>query len=177
MHNTDKVSIEAFNELRSDVSLLRRQLFEDDISTAKNRSWVFKQKLKHNETFSDFGCLVTIRISEYQDIVREYGSNVGNRLLKQASDYMIHYMTDNHLQYEIVRYMEDNFLIFIHQLNEYEVEEEIMNMQNGMSNYKFKHRNRMFQLTCHAAVMQYIENESFSSVLEQLDEKLFESKM
>ena len=126
MHNEyemrDKECTTALNELRSDVTLLRRQLFEDDISTAKNRLWVFKEKLKNNETFSDFGFLVSVKISGYDRIVREYDPNVANRLLKQASDYMIHYMTDNHLQYEIARFMEDHFLIFMHQLNEEVVE-------------------------------------------------------
>jgi GGDEF domain-containing protein len=164
------------NALKSDINLLRKHIFIDDISMAKNPLWIFKQKLKNNETFSDFGFLVSIKISDYAKIVKEYDSNVGNRLLKQVSDYMIRYMEDNNLNYEIVRYKKGNFLIFMHDLNEDEVEEHIVNMQNGMLNYKFKHRSRMFQLGCYSAVMQYIENESFSSVLDQLDEKLFQNK-
>lgn len=35
----------------------------------------------------------------------------------------------------------------------------------------------MFQLSCHSAVMQYIEHESFASVLDALDQKLFENSM
>ncbi len=165
------------NALKSDIDLLRKHIFIDDISMAKNPLWIFKQKLNNNETFSDFGFLVSIKISDYAKIVKEYDSNVGNRLLKQVSDYMIRYMKDNNLNYEIVRYKKDNFLIFIYGLNEDEVEEHIVNMQNGMSNYKFKHRSRLFQLSFNSAVMQYIENESFSSVLDQLDEKLFENKV
>ena len=148
----------------------------DDITESKNRLWVLKQKLNNNETFNDFGFLVSIKISDYNDILKEYDSNVGNRLLKQVSDYMIRYMNDHHLHYDIVRYMEDHFLIFMYDMNEDQVEECIVNMLNGMSNYKFKHRSRMFQLACYSAVMQYIEHESFSSVLDQLDEKLFENK-
>jgi GGDEF domain-containing protein len=136
-----------------------------------------KEKLNNNETFNDFGFLVSIKISDYEKIVKEYDSNVGNRLLKQVSDYMIRYMKDNHLNSEIVRYKEDNFLIFMYDLTENEVEEHIVNMQNGMSNYKFKYRSRMFQLTFYSAIMQYIEHESFSSVLDQLDEKLFKNKI
>ncbi len=171
------VNITELNELKSDMFLLRRQLFSDDISQAKNRLWVFKHKLNNHETFNDFGFLVSIKIAEYESIVKEYDSNVGNRLLKQVSDYMIWYMKDNHLNYEIVRYVEDNFLIFMYELNENEVEEQVVNMQKGMSNYKFKHRNKMFRLTFCSAVMQYIKNESFSSVLDQLDEKLFKNKI
>lgn len=162
------------NELKTDMNLLRKQLFADDITETKNRLWVFKEKLNNNETFNDFGFLVSIKISDYESILKEYDSNVGNKLLKQVSSYMMHYMKDNHIKYEITRYMEDNFLIFMHDMNEDEVEEQIINMQNGMMNYKFKHRSKIFQLVCHTAVMQYIENESFSSVLDQLDEKLFQ---
>jgi len=179
MHNDqDKlVHIDEINAIKSEILLMHRQLFSDDISKTKNRLWVFKHKLSDHETFNDFGFLVSIKISEYEAIVKEYDSNVGNRLLKQVSNYMIEYMKDNHLNYEIVRYMEDNFLIFMYGLNEDEVEEQVVNMEKGMSNYKFKYRNKMFRLTFYSAVMQYIKNESFSSVLDQLDEKLFQNKM
>jgi len=178
MHNEKEIMDKEYridlNELKADMNLLRKQLFSDDITETKNRLWVFKEKLNNNETFNDFGFLVSIKISDYAGILKEYDPNVSNKLLKQVSNYMMHYMNDNHIKYEIARYMEDNFLIFMHNLNEDEVEEQIINMQNGMSNYKFKHRSRMFQLICYSAVMQYIENESFSSVLDQLDDKLFQ---
>jgi len=178
MHNDKEtlVSITEINDLKHDIRLLREQLFSDDISKTKNRLWVFKQKLNNNETFNDFGFLVSIKISDYDKIVGEYDSNVGNKLLKQVSDYMMHYMKNNQLKYEMVRYKEDNFLIFLDNMNEEKVKEHVRDMQNGMSNYKFKHRSRVFQLICYAAVMQYIENESFTSVLDQLDDKLFQNK-
>lgn len=165
------------NELKTDINLLRNQLYTDDITESKNRLWVFKEKLNNTETFNDFGFMVSIKISNYDAILKEYEPNVTNKLLKQVSNYMILYMKDNHLNYEIVRYMEDNFLIFMYGLNEETIEEHILNMQYGMSNYKFKHRSKMFNLTFYSAVMQYIKNESFSSVLDQLDEKLFETKV
>ena len=177
MHNEsvvmDKECRMDLDELKKNMHLLRKQLFSDDITECKNRLWLLKEKLNNNETFNDFGFLVSIKISDYDKIVSEYDSNVGNRLLKQVSDYMLRYMKDNHINCEIVRYSEDNFLIFMYDQNEEDVESHIVNMQNGMSNYKFKHRNRMFHLTCDTAVMQYIEHESFASVLDQLDEKLF----
>jgi len=180
MHNEkeimDKECRIDLNELKTDMGLLRTQLFSDDITETKNRLWLFKQKLYNNETFNDFGFLISMKISDYDSILKEYDSNVGNKLLKQVSNYMLHYMKDNHLKYEIVRYMDDNFLIFMHDLNEDQVEEHISNIQNGMSNYKFKHRSKIFQLISNSAVMQYIENESFSSVLDQLDDKLFQIK-
>ena len=175
MHNdTDKfIDISEFNAVKSDILLLRKLLFSDDITEAKNRLWIFKHKLSNQETFNDFGFLVSIRISEYSTILKEYDANVGNKLLRLVSDFMIDYMKEHQRDHEIVRYTEDNFLIFMHGMNEDEVEEQVANMQKEMSNYTFKQRNKVFQLTFYSAVMQYIKNESFSSVLDQLDEKLF----
>ncbi len=175
MHNNiDKlIDIAELNTVKSDISLLRELLFSDDITETKNRLWIFKHKLSNQEIFNDFGFLVSIRISEYSAILKEYDSNVGNKLLKLVSDFMIDYMKEHQQDHEIVRYTEDNFLIFMYGMNEDEVEEQIANMQKEMSNYTFKHRNKVFQLTFYSAVMQYIKNESFSSVLDQLDEKLF----
>jgi GGDEF domain-containing protein len=179
MHNEHETIVNEghidLNELKNSMHLLRRQLFSDDITECKNRLWLLKEKLNNNETFNDFGFLVSIRILDYDKIVKEYGPNVGNRLLKQVSDYMIRYMKDHYINFDIVRYNEDNFLIFIYDLNAEQIEEQMVNMQNGMSNYKFKHRSSMFHLTFHFAVMQYIVNESFTSVLDALDQKLFEN--
>ncbi len=174
-NDLDKMT--AIPELKSEMKLLRQNIFSDDISKTKNRLWVFKDKLSDHHTFNDFGYLVSIRISDYVAILKEYDSNVANKLLKQVSDYMIEYMKENHLNFEIVRYMEDNFLIFIYGLSEEKVEEHVVNMQSGMLNYKFKQRHKVFNLTFYFSVMQYIKNESFSSVLDQLDEKLFLNKL
>ncbi len=178
MHNeNDKlVTITELNEIKSEMLLLRKQLYSDDITQTNNRLWMFKHKLNNFETFQDFGFLVSIKISGYASIVKEYDENVGNKLLKLVSDYMLHYMKEHHIDHEIVRYHEDNFLIFIYDLNEEEVEQVVLNMHKSMENYKFKHRNKMFNLFFYSAVMQYIKNESFSSVLDQLGEKLFDNK-
>ena len=179
MHNDKETfaNINEINDLKHSMRLLSEQLYSDDITKAKNRLWVFKEKLNNNETFNDFGFLVSLKVSDYDKIVGEYNANVGNKLLKQVSNYIIHYMKNNHMKYEVVRYIEDNFLIFMDNINEEEVKELTRDIQNGMSNYKFKHRSRMFHLICNCAVMQYIENESFSSVLDQLDDILFQNKI
>ena len=175
--DSDRDYMKELNILRFAMDTLRRQLFSDDISKSKNRLWIFKEMLNNNETFNDRGFLISIKISDYKKIVHEYDTNISNRLLKQVSDYMIAYLDQKHCQYEIVRYSEDNFLIFMHELNENEVGEHLSNMQNEMSNYSFKQGSRVFSLNFNTAVMQYIENEPFASVLDQLDNKLFENSL
>lgn len=172
MHSSNNELTE-IQDVKSSLELFRKQLFSDDITKSKNRLWIYKHKLSDHDTFNDFGYLVSIKISDYDSILKEYDSNVANKLLNLVSNYMIDYMKENHLKFEIVRYVEDNFLIFIHDLNEEEVKNQIVNMQKSMTNYKFKHRHKVFNLSFYFAVMQYIKNESFSSVLDQLDEKLF----
>jgi len=174
--NNELETMTEIKNIKSSFDVFRSQLFSDDITKSKNRLWIYKNKLSDHDTFNDFGFLVSINISGYDAILKEYDTNVGNKLLKLVSDYMMEYMESYHLKFEIVRYCEDNFLIFIHELNEEGVEEYIVNMQKSMSNYKFKQRHKVFNLRFYFAVMQYIKNESFSSVLDQLDEKLYLTK-
>lgn len=175
--NNELKTITEMPDLKLEMKLLKQNLFSDDITKSKNRLWIYKNKLSDHDTFNEFGYLVSIKISDYHAIFKEYDSNVANKLLKLVSDYIIVYMKENHLNFEIVRYSEDNFLIFIYELNEEKVEEHIVNIQKSMSNYRFKHRHKVFNLTFYFAVMQYVKSESFSSVLDQLDEKLFLNKI
>lgn len=166
-------AITKIDDMQTNIDMFRKQLFSDDITQCKNRLWIFKHKLSDHDTFNDFGFLVSIKITDFEAIHKEYDSNVTNKLLKLVSEFIIEYMKENHLVYEIVRYKTNNFLIFMHDLNEKKVEEHIINIQRSMSNYRFKHRHKVFNLTFDFAVMQYVKSESFSSVLDQLDEKLF----
>ena len=175
--NNKLETITEIHNMQSSLDLFRKQLFSDDITKCKNRLWIYKHKLSDQDTFNDFGFLVSLKISDYDIISKEYDSNVANKLLKLVSDYMIEYMKENNLKFEIVRYREDNFLIYMDELNEEEVEDHLVNIQESMSNYKFKQRHKVFNLTFSFAVMQYIKNESFTSVLDQLDEKLFLNKL
>ena len=165
------------SEIKSDLDLFRTQLFSDDITNSKNRLWIFKNKLSDHDTFNDFGYLVSLKISDFDVILKEYESNVANKLLKLVCEYMYSYLRENHLNFEIVRYSGENFLIFLYGLHETEVRSYIENMKQGMSHYKFKHRHKVFNLSFYHAVMQYVKNESFSSVMDQLDEELFINKM
>ena len=166
-------TITEIDELRSNLDRFSKQLFSDDITKCKNRLWIFKNKLSDHDTFNDFGFLVSIKIIDFELILKEYDSNVANKLLKLVSEFIIMYMKENFIQFDIVRYKRDNFLIFMQDLNEKKIQEHIVNIQRSMSNYNFKHRHKVFNLTFDYAIMQYVKNESFSSVLDQLDEKLF----
>lgn len=161
------------NEIKYRLDKVRKQLFSDDITMSKNRLWVFENKLSDHDTFIDFGYLVSMEISDYDVILKEYGSNVSNKLLKLVSDFMFEYLNERHLKFEIVRYSQDNFLLFFQDMDETEVKMHMSTMQQSMLHYKFKHRHKMFNLAFYFAVMQYVKNESFSTVLDQLDEELF----
>ena len=154
-----------------EIGLLRHQLFSDDITEAKNRLWVYKQKLNERQGFGDFGFVLSIKVAGYGEIVKEYDLNVGSKLLKMVSDYMIGYLKENHIAFEIARFSKEHFLVFVHDMDESAIEELVANMQKGMGNYTFKHRNRIFGLSIDAVAIQYVKNEPFASVMDQLEEK------
>ena len=165
------------NALGNEIDLLRGQLFSDDITEAKNRLWLYKQKLNERQGLVDEGYLVSLHVPDYGTIVREYNSIVGNRVLTLVCDYVIDYLKRHHIAFEIVRYADGHFLLFLHGMEEAEAEELLVNMRNGAANHTFKHRSRIFGITFDAAAIRYIRNEPFASVMDQLEEKRFEKKV
>lgn len=160
-----------------EIDLLRTHLFSDDVTPAKNRLWLYKQKLNARQGFSDEGYLVSLRIPDYGTIVAEYDSIIGNRVLMLVCSYVIEFLKMQRVHFEIARYAEGDFLLFMHRIDEAEVESLLLNMQNGAANHTFKHRSRIFGLTFDAASIRYLENEPFATVMDQLEEKRFEKKV
>ncbi|KYJ85745.1 diguanylate cyclase [Sulfurovum riftiae] len=176
LFGVDAESTSRMNGLISDVRSLQRYLFSDDLTKARNRLWLFKHKLHEDGTFSDSGFIVSSRVIGHIAVVKEYGPDVGDVLLRQIYDHMAGYMKEHHLEHEIVRYRDDSFLLFIagKERSQVQVDEEMLNLHKGMEGYTFRHRNRVFNFTFLFAVMQYLKHEPFSLVIDQLDEKLFE---
>lgn len=167
----------AGDEMSREIDLLRSHLFSDDITPAKNRLWLYKQKLNGRQGFVDEGYLVSLRIPDYETIVNEYDIIIGNRVLILVCSYVIEYLKMHQINFEIARYAKGHFLLFLHGMEEAEVEELLVNMQNGAANHTFKHRSKIFGLTFDAAAIRYIRNEPFASVMDQLEEKRFEKKV
>ncbi|UFS63566.1 hypothetical protein LOH54_05395 [Sulfurimonas sp. HSL-3221] len=160
-----------------EIDLLRTHLFSDDVTPAKNRLWLYKQKLNARQGFNDEGYLVSLRIQDYTTIVDEYDTVIGNRVLMLVCSYVIEFLKMQRVNFEIARYAEGDFLLFMHHIDESEVDALLVNMQNGAANHTFKHRSRIFGLTFDAVAIRYLENEPFATVMEQLEEKRFEKKV
>ncbi|MEJ2469456.1 MAG: hypothetical protein P8Y51_10450 [Campylobacterales bacterium] len=126
----------------SEIDLLRSQLFSDDITRARNRLWLYKQKLNERQGFVDEGYLVSLRIPDYETIVSEYDSIIGNRVLTLACNYVIDYMTMHHIPVEVVRYTDGHFLLFLHGMEENEVE-ELLGRSNTAAESSGSHSMRL----------------------------------
>ncbi|MHC3994272.1 hypothetical protein ACXWTF_05540 [Thiomicrolovo sp. ZZH C-3] len=179
----EQKSLEASREagggdaVHREIDLLRGHLFSDDITPAKNRLWLYKQKLNARQGFVDEGCLVSLRIPDYETIVDAYDTVIGNRVQMLVCSYVIEYLKMQRVNFEIARYAGGDFLLFIHGMEEADVDLLLANMQNGAASHTFKHRSRVFGLTFDVVCIRYIENEPFASVMDQLEEKRFEKRV
>ena len=169
---TEKPCSEALDDIRSDLALLREQLFADDVTMARNRVWLYHYKLEEDKTFKDSGVLASIRITEYKSIHEEYGLHTWHTLLCKFYEEIVMIIREKHIACEIVRYSEDSFLIFLTDMDEEKADRHLMDVQKRVGSHTFKHRRKMFRLPFISATMKYIPRESFNSVLDQLDEKL-----
>jgi len=158
--------------IRSDLALLRKQLFSDDVTKARNRVWLYHYKLSEEKLFLDSGIVAFVRLNEYRDIVGEYGVNTWHILLGRFYDTLVSLLKEKGIACEIVRYSEESFFLFFSGTDEENTKRHLRTLQKRLEVHTFKQRSKMFRLTIVSAVMQYIPRESFDSVLSQLDEKL-----
>lgn len=157
----------------NELDLLRAQLFSDDVTAAKNRLWLYKEKLDARQCFKEEGILAGIRITAFEAIASEYDAVVGDRLQNMVCDYVTGYFNLHHVSHEIARLSPGYFLLFTTGTDAPELGEHLANMQNGVGSYTFKHRNRLFGLAFDAVETGYSKREPFASVMDRLEEKRF----
>ena len=174
---TEKPCREELDDIRSDLALLREQLFSDDVTLAKNRVWLYHYKLEEEKTFRDSGVLASIRITEYKSIQEEYGLHTWHTLLCKFYEEVSIILREKHITFEIVRYSEESFLLFLADMDKEKADSYLMELQKRVGSHTFRHRRKMFRLPFVSASMKYIPRESFNSVLDQLDEKLAVQKI
>ena len=169
---TEKPCSEALDDIRSDLAILREQLFTDDVTMVRNRVWLYHHKLREDKTFRDSGVLASIRITEYRSIQEEYSLYTWHTLLCKFYEEIVGIIREKHITCEIVRYSEERFLFFLTDMDEEKADRHLMELQKRVVSKTFQHRRKMFRLPFMSATMKYIPRESFNSVLDQLDEKL-----
>ena len=132
--------------LEKEVKNLNDKLFVDDITNTFNKKWIYKKFLNENALFQQSGICVLVDVIDYNYIQKEYGELLANNLLIFATKFIKQKLKDEDFKYEMVRYNDNKFLIFIENISEQErnVINFVLNLEQLLSNTTLKSNSGLF---------------------------------
>ena len=132
--------------LENEIKSLNDKLFLDDITNTFNKKWVYHKFLDKNALFQEDGIAVLVDVIDYSYIQDEYGELLANNLLIFASKFIIQKLNDEELNFKIVRFIENKFLIFIldSEKQKKEILNNIINLEQTLLNTTLKSNSGLF---------------------------------
>ncbi len=132
--------------LENEIKSLNDKLFLDDITNTFNKKWVYHKFLDKNALFQEDGIAVLVDVIDYSYIQDEYGELLANNLLIFASKFIIQKLEAEELNFKIVRFIENKFLIFIldSEKQKKEILNNIINLEQTLLNTTLKSNSGLF---------------------------------
>lgn len=172
--NEDKNALEEVKEdtlkLKEEISNLRTLVYEDFLTEAYNRKWIYDKYLKEDLKFKNSGCLVVIDMNDFKIINDSFGHLTGDKVLK----FLV-----NHLKLTggiISRYGGDEFVILFNEYSEINVNKIMHQNREKILSKTLKTAKEQFKISYSYAVSPFKENGNFNNVFEKADSQLYIDK-
>lgn len=158
-------------ELEKEVKCLNSKLFLDDLTNSYNKKWIYNKFLNSEALFQQNGICILIDVIDYTYIQKEYGELLANNLLIFATKFIKQKLKDEDLDFKIVRYYENKFLLFIlnSDENKKEVINSILNLEQLLSSTTLKSNSGLFiKAKYKFKISSYKTNQESKEIFERL---------
>lgn len=115
--------------LEEEIKNLTNQLFIDDITGTYNRKWIYSKLLDENANFKEDGFCLLFDVIDYDYIKKEYGELLANNLLSFAANFINEKLKDEKYNFQIAKFVENKFFIFIFNETRQEILSQIKNLE------------------------------------------------
>ena len=131
--------------LEKEIINLNNKLFLDDITTSFNKKWIYNKFLDSNALFQENGIAILVDVIDYTYIQDEYGELLANNLLIFASKFINKKLESEKLNFHIVRFIENKFMIFLLDIEQQkDIVNTILNTEQLLSNTTLKSNSGLF---------------------------------
>ncbi len=169
--NKDNAALQIIEEnmidLEKKISLLQQELYIDELTHLYNRRWLFEKYLE-NDAFTEKGSFAFIDINNFKHINDNYGHLIGDKVL-----YILGKVLKRIEETQAVRFAGDEFIVLSSQHSTSELEKILHTVNNNLRATHLKHDEKTFHVDFAFGVTTFKKRQSFKSVLEEADQKMY----
>jgi len=171
------VILSQVDEMKNEITLLIGQLYQDSLTKLNNKKWVYDRYLNGSENMQNNGLLVNININDFKYINDTYGEFVGDSALIYISKFLTKKLKEEQIEYELVRFGGDDFIIFITDDILSDIKSLFSNIRSQLLNSSLKSKaGHIFKIIFSYGIISYKTNEKFHSILSQSNVKMQEDR-
>lgn len=153
--------------MKEELDTLRNLVYHDELTKSFNRKWIYHQAIEEDGTFGYTGILLFIDINNFNDIVDKLGNLIANNLIIYVTKFLSQKLKKADVSYEIARYTNDQFILFIKSENISNVNTVIEKIRKEFSNSTLKSKSGLtFKTNFTYGAVKFIEDDSFQKILE-----------
>ena len=157
-------------DLEKKIFSLQQELYIDELTHLYNRRWLFEKFLEH-DTFTHKGVFAFIDINDFKRINDTYGHIVGDKVL-----HVLGKVLKRIDKTSAIRFAGDEFIVLSLEHNEEEIEKILHTVNNNLKATHLKHNDKTFSVDFAFGVSTFNAKESFKTILEKADEKMYRYK-
>jgi len=157
-------------ELEFKIASLQEELYVDELTRLYNRRWLFEKFLKDDHFISN-GLLAFIDINAFKAVNDKFGHLVGDKVLHVMGKVLKKVQNTT-----AIRFAGDEFLILHNSENEEDIHKILHTVNLNLKKTPFKHNQEIFYIDFSFGVAPFKAKDSFKSVLETADLKMYDYK-
>ena len=155
--------------LEKELKTLNNELFIDDTTKTFNRKWIYNKFLDENASFKKDGICLLIDVIDYTYIQDEYGELLAKNLLLFVTNFISQKLKDEGYEFQIARYFNDKFFVFITNEDKKDVKNYILNLEQMLLNTTLKSNSGLYIKANYKFVLnEYKQNQDSKLVFEKL---------
>lgn len=155
--------------LEKELKTLNNELFIDETTKTFNRKWIYNKFLDNNACFKEDGICLLIDVIDYTYIQDEYGELLGRNLLLFVTNFVSQKLKEEGFKFQIARYFNDKFFVFITEENKKDVKNYIVNLEQMLLNTTLKSNSGLYIKANYKFVLnEYQQNQNSKLVFDKL---------
>lgn len=165
------------NNLKHELQAITDNVYKDYLTKVHNKKWLYHKYLNSDSNYKNDAIIVLIDVSDFQYISNTYNKLISNNLLIYIANYLKNKLKEEHLDFELSRYLTNKFIITLNEENLSQIETLISTISNVLYGTTLKSNSGvMIKPTFEYAMKKVKKDESFHESLDILIKNIKETK-